>query len=85
MIANIKRYAMRDIKLITMIGKTFQRPSDPTSPGPRTMQTWLVVRHLDKDVYECRLIDHNRDIMLTGNPQIRTFREAEINKHLNNQ
>lgn len=85
MIANIKRYAMRDIKLISMVGKTFQRPSDPTSPGPRTMQTWLVVRHLDKDVYECRLIDHNRDIMLTGNPQIRTFREAEINKHLNNQ
>jgi len=68
-----------------MVGKTFQRPSDPTAPGPRTMQTWLVVRHLDKDVYECRLIDHNRDIMLTGNPQIRTFREAEINKHLNNQ
>lgn len=68
-----------------MVGKTFQRPSDPTSPGPKTMQTWLVVRHLDKDVYECRLIDHNRDIMLTGNPQIRTFREAEINKHLNNQ
>lgn len=85
MIANIKRYAMRNIKLISMVGKTFQRPSDPTSPGPRTMQTWLVVRHLDKDVYECRLIDHNRDIMLTGNPQIRTFREAEINKHLNNQ
>jgi hypothetical protein len=85
MIANLKRYAMRNIKLISMVGKTFQRPSDPTSPGPRTMQTWLVVRHLDKDVYECRLIDHNRDIMLTGNPQIRTFREAEINKHLNNQ
>lgn len=85
MIANIKRYAMRNIKLKTMVGKTFQRPSDPTSPGPKTMQTWLVVRHLDKDVYECKLVDHLQNIMLTSNPQIRTFREAEINKHLNNQ
>jgi len=85
MIANIKRYAMRDIKLIGMIGKTFQRPSDPTSPGPRKMQTWMVVRHLDRDVYECKLIDHVQDLMLSSNPQIRTFREAEINKHLNKQ
>lgn len=85
MIANIKRYAMRDIKLISMIGKTFQRPSDPTSPGPRKMQTWMVVRHLDRDVYECKLIDHVQDLMLSSNPQIRTFREAEINKHLNKQ
>ena len=85
MIANIKRYAMRDIKLISMIGKTFQRPSDPTSPGPKKMQTWMVVRHLDRDVYECKLIDHVQDLMLSSNPQIRTFREAEINKHLNKQ
>lgn len=75
----------KHIKNSNMIGKTFQRPSDPTSPGPRTMQTWLVVRHLDKDVYECKLVDHLQNIMLTSNPQIRTFREAEINKHLNNQ
>lgn len=82
-IANIQRYAMRNIKLKTMVGKTFQRPSDPTSPGPKTMQTWLVVRHLDNDVYECKLVDHVQNLMLTSNPQIRTFREAEINKHLN--
>ena len=85
MIANLKRYAMRDIKLISMIGKTFQRPSDPTAPGPRRMQTWMVVRHLDRDVYECKLIDHVQDLMLSSNPKIRTFREAEINKHLNKQ
>jgi len=86
-IANIKRYTTRvyNIKLKPMVGKTFQRPSDPTSPGPRVIQTWLVVKNLDGDVYECKLIDHDRDVMLTANPQIRTFREAEITKHLHNQ
>ena len=85
--ANLMRYATRtyNIKLKPMIGKTFQRPSDPSSPGPRSMQTWLVVRNLDRDVYECRLIDHIQDVMLTSNPQTRTFREAEINKHMANQ
>ena len=66
-----------------VVGKTFQRPSDPTSPGPRTMQTWQVVRHLDKDIYECRLIDHIQDVMLSANPQTRTFRESDIQKFLN--
>ena len=66
-----------------MVGKTFQKPSDPTSPGPRVMQTWQVVRHLDKDIYECRMIDHIQDVMLSANPQIRTFRESDIQKFLN--
>lgn len=66
-----------------MVGKTFQRPSDPSTPGPRRMQVWQVVRHLDKDVYECRLVDHTRDIMSSANPQIRTFTEKDILKHLN--
>jgi len=68
-----------------MIGKTFQRPSDPTAPGPRRMQTWIVVRHLNDDVYECKLMDKIQDLMLTANPQIRTFRERDIVKHLNNK
>lgn len=66
------------------IGMTFQRPSDPSAPGPRRMQIWMVMRHLDRDVYECKLIDHAQDVMLSANPQVRTFREREILKHINN-
>lgn len=65
------------------IGMTFQRISDPTAPGHRRIQTWEVVRHLDKDVYECKLIDHIQDVMLSANPQTRTFKEKEILRHLN--
>ena len=68
-----------------IIGETFQRPSDPTSPGPKRMQTWQIVRHLEKDIYECRLIDHVQDVMLSSNPQTRTFRERDIEKYLKNQ
>ena len=67
------------------IGMTFQRPSDPSTPGPRRMQTWQIVRHLDKDIYECRLIDHVQTIMLSANPQTRTFREREIQTYLKNK
>ena len=67
------------------IGMTFQRPSDPSTPGPRRMQTWQVMRHLDKDIYECRLIDHDQNLMLSSNPQTRTFREREIVKLSNNK
>lgn len=63
---------------------TFQRPSDPSTPGPRRMQTWIVTRHLDKDIYECHLIDHTQNTMLSANAQSRTFREREILKHINN-
>ena len=67
-----------------LTGKTFQRLSDPTAPGVRRMQTWEVVRKLDdvNSVYECKLLDHIQDLMLTANPQTRTFRESEILKHL---
>ena len=70
-----------------LVGKTFQRLSDPTAPGVRRMQTWEVVRHLDETngVYECKLLDHIQDLMLTANPQTRTFREKEILKYLNNR
>lgn len=67
------------------IGMTFQRPSDPTTPGPRRMQTWQIMRHLDKDIYECRLIDQVQNIMLSANPQTRTFREREIQTYLKNK
>ena len=65
------------------IGSTFQKVSDPTAPGPRKMETWQVIRHLDKDIFECKLIDQVKDLMLTANPQTRTFREADILKYLN--
>jgi len=68
-----------------IIGETFQRPSDATTPGPKRMQTWQIVRNLEKDIYECKLIDYVQNIMLSSNPQIRTFRERDIEKYLKNQ
>ena len=65
------------------IGSTFKKPSDPIAPGIRRMETWQVVRQLDRDVFECKLIDQVKDLMLTANPQTRTFRESDILKYLN--
>ena len=88
MIANIKRYAMRNINLNLMLGTIFRKhveKHEMGTAGKSMYQSWKVVHDLGNDIYECVRVDSTQDPMGAASPQKRTFRRADIEKHLKNK
>lgn len=88
MIANIQRYAMRNIKLKIMVGIIFRKHverHEMGTAGKSMYQDWKVVADLGNDIYSCVRVDSTNDPLNTASPQKRTFRGADIQKHLKNK
>ena len=88
MISNIKRYAMRRINLKPMIGTIFRKRverHEMGTAGKSMYQAWKVVADLGNDIYSCVRVDSTEDPMGTASPQKRTFKRADIEKHLKNK
>ena len=48
-------------------------------------QSWKVVSELGNDIYSCVRVDNTQDPMGAASPQKRTFKRADIEKHLKNK
>lgn len=71
-----------------MIGTIFRKHIErhETGTNGNTMyQSWKVVADLGDGIYSCVRIDNTQDPMSVANPQKRTFKRADIEKHLKNQ
>ena len=88
MIANLNRYAMRRINLKPMVGTIFRKHverHEMGTAGTTVYQSWKVVADLGNDIYACVRVDNTQDPMAAASPQKRTFRGADIEKHLKNK
>ena len=71
-----------------MIGTIFRKlveRHEMGSAGKSFYQSWKVVVDLGNGVYSCVRVDNTQDPMGAASPQKRTFKEADIKKHLQNK
>lgn len=71
-----------------MIGTIFRKHIDRHemgTSGKSMYQSWKVVADLGNGVYSCVRVDNTQDLMSAASPLKRTFKEADIKKHLQNK
>lgn len=71
-----------------MIGTIFRKLVDRNeigTSGKSIYQSWKVTADLGNDVYACVRVDSTQDPMSAASPQKRTFKGADIKKHLKNE
>lgn len=71
-----------------MIGTIFRKHverHEAGTAGKSLYQSWKVVADLGDGIYSCVRVDDTQDPMSAASPQKRTFREADIKKHLENK
>jgi len=79
---------MRNIKLKIMVGTIFRKHverHEMGNAGGNLYQSWKVVADLGGDIYSCVRVDNTQDPMGAASPQKRTFKRADIEKHLKNK
>lgn len=71
-----------------MIGTIFRKlveRHEMGTAGQSLYQAWKVVADLGNGIYSCVRVDNTQDPMGAASPQKRTFKEADIKKHLENK
>jgi hypothetical protein len=71
-----------------MIGTIFRKlveRHEMGTAGKSLYQSWKVVTDLGNGIYSCVRVDDTQDPMGAASPQKRTFKEADIKKHLQNK
>lgn len=71
-----------------MIGTIFRKHverHEMGTAGKSMYQSWKVVSDLGNDVFACVRVDNTQDPMGAASPQKRTFKRADIEKHLKNK
>lgn len=71
-----------------MVGTIFRKlveRHEMGTAGTTVYQSWKVVADLGNDIYACVRVDNTQDPMAAASPQKRTFRGADIEKHLKNK
>ena len=68
----------------TIFRKHIERYEAGTSGGS-LYQAWKVVADLGQGIYSCVRVDNTQDPMGAASPLKRTFKEADIKKHLENK
>ena len=71
-----------------MIGTIFRKKverHEMGTAGKSMYQSWKVISDLGGGVYQCVRVDSTQDPMSAANPQKRTFKLADIEKHLKNK
>lgn len=71
-----------------MIGTIFRKHverHEAGTAGKSLYQSWKVVADLGDGIYSCIRVDDTQDPMSAASPQKRTFKAADIEKHLKNK
>ena len=71
-----------------MVGTIFRKHIEryeAGTAGGSLYQTWKVVTDLGQGIYSCVRVDNTQDPMGAASPLKRTFKEADIKKHLQNK
>ncbi len=71
-----------------MVGTIFRKKverHEMGTAGKSMYQSWKVVSELGNDIYSCVRVDNTQDPMGAASPQKRTFKRADIEKHLKNK
>jgi hypothetical protein len=71
-----------------MVGTIFRKHIEryeAGTAGGSLYQTWKVVTDLGQGIYSCVRVDNTQDPMGAASPLKRTFKEADIKKHLENK
>jgi hypothetical protein len=71
-----------------MIGTIFRKHIEryeAGTAGGNLYQSWKVVTDLGQGIYSCVRVDNTQDPMGAASPLKRTFKEADIKKHLENK
>jgi hypothetical protein len=71
-----------------MVGTIFRKHIEryeAGTAGSSLYQTWKVVADLGQGIYSCVRVDNTQDPMGAASPLKRTFKEADIKKHLQNK
>lgn len=71
-----------------MVGTIFRKKverHEMGNAGKSMYQDWKVIADLGDGVYQCIRVDSTQDPLNTASPQKRTFKGADIQKHLKNK
>ena len=71
-----------------MVGTIFRKKVEKHemgTAGKSMYQDWKVIADLGDGIYNCVRVDSTQDPLNTASPQKRTFKGADIQKHLKNR